>query len=62
MDLTNKLAMIPNSPGVYFFRNKNGDVIYIGKAKVLRNRIRSYFNKPDGKDVKTQVMVEVIIH
>ena len=60
MSLKAKLDRIPKSPGVYFFRDKKGDIIYIGKAKVLRNRVRSYFNKPDGKDAKTQVMVKNI--
>ena len=60
MSLKAKLGQIPKSPGIYFFRNSKGDVIYIGKAKVLRNRVRSYFNKPNEKDVKTQVMVKSI--
>ena len=56
MGLKQKLTQIPNAPGVYFFRDKKGDIIYIGKAKFLRNRVRSYFNKPAWKDAKTQVM------
>jgi len=60
MGLKQKLTQIPTSPGVYFFRDKKGDIIYIGKAKILRNRVRSYFNKLDGKDAKTQVMVKNI--
>ena len=60
MSLKAKLGQIPKSPGVYFFLDKKGGIIYIGKAKVLRNRVRSYFNKPDGKDSKTQVMVQNI--
>ena len=47
MDLNQKLSQVPKTPGVYFFRNIKGEIIYIGKAKVLRNRIRSYFNKLD---------------
>ena len=60
MGLKQKLTQIPKSPGVYFFRDAKNDIIYIGKAKVLRSRVRSYFNKPDGKDVKTRVMVKNI--
>ena len=60
MNLKQKLGQIPKSPGVYFFLDKKGDIIYIGKAKILRNRVRSYFNKPNGKDAKTQVMVKNI--
>jgi excinuclease ABC subunit C len=60
MDIQQKLSQIPKSPGVYFFRDVKGDIIYIGKAKVLRNRIRSYFNSPTGKDPKTLVMVKNI--
>ena len=60
MSLKQKLSRIPKSPGVYFFRDKKGDIIYIGKAKVLQNRVRSYFNKTEGKDTKTKVMVRNI--
>ena len=60
MILQTKLAQIPQSPGVYFFLDKNGNIIYIGKAKVLLNRVRSYFNKNNRKDAKTEVMVKHI--
>ena len=60
MDIQQKISQIPNSPGVYFFRDNKGEIIYIGKAKVLRNRVRSYFNSPTGKDPKTLVMVKNI--
>ena len=60
MDIQQKISQIPKSPGVYFFRDKKGDIIYIGKAKILYSRVRSYFNKPDVKDVKTRVMVKNI--
>lgn len=45
--LQDKLNSLPARPGVYLFKDKNGRVIYIGKAKVLRNRVRSYFQ--DGR-------------
>ncbi len=60
MDIQQKLSQIPKSPGVYFFRDGRGEIIYIGKAKVLKNRVRSYFNSPKGKDPKTLVMVKNI--
>jgi len=60
MDIQQKLSQIPKSPGVYFFRDAKGEIIYIGKAKVLKNRVRSYFNSPAGKDPKTLVMVKNI--
>ena len=61
MSLKQKLDQIPKSPGVYFFIDGKNDIIYIGKAKVLRNRVRSYFNKIDTKDAKTQVLVKNIV-
>ena len=38
-----KLKDLPTQPGVYFYYDKNGKIIYIGKAKVLKNRVKSYF-------------------
>lgn len=46
-ELQNKLENLPDSPGVYIFKNKQNKIIYIGKAKNLKNRVRSYFNKSD---------------
>ncbi len=60
MSLKQKLSRVPKSPGVYFFRDAKDEIIYIGKAKILRSRVQSYFYKPDGKDPKTQVMVKNI--
>ena len=45
MAINDKLLKAPKNPGVYFFKNKNNQIIYIGKAKILKNRIRSYFSK-----------------
>ena len=59
MNWKQKLSKIPKSPGVYIFHDKNGKIIYIGKAKVLQNRVRSYFNKIDVTDSKTKVMVKI---
>ena len=62
MNVKEILSQIPKSPGVYFYRNDKDEIIYIGKAKVLRNRVRSYFQKSKHVDVKTQVMVKHITH
>ena len=39
-----KLELLPLKPGCYMMKNKEGEIIYVGKAKVLKNRVRSYFN------------------
>jgi len=52
--LKDKLSALPASPGVYLMKNALGDVIYVGKAVVLKNRVRSYFQKL-GKDVSGKV-------
>ena len=65
--LTEKLGSLPTSPGVYRFLNARGTVIYVGKAKNLRNRVRSYFRDPAQLTGKTGVLaghiadLEVII-
>ncbi|MCU0344567.1 MAG: excinuclease ABC subunit UvrC [Ignavibacterium sp.] len=53
------LKNLPSSPGVYQFLNKNGKVIYVGKAKNLKNRVRSYFQEDPGS-AKTVAMVSKI--
>ncbi len=55
--LEETIANLPPSPGVYQFRNSKGKVIYVGKAKNLRNRVRSYFRPPGQLYGKTMVMV-----
>ena len=55
-----KLKNIPSKPGVYQFKNKDGDIIYIGKAKNLRNRVRSYFQKNKYQTPKNQSMIKRI--
>jgi len=55
------LKNAPKSPGVYLFKDKKDVILYIGKAKVLRNRVRSYFRgDPDSRDPKTQTMVNQV--
>jgi len=44
-----QLEHLPRSPGVYLFRDESDDVLYVGKAKSLRSRVRSYFNRGDGR-------------
>jgi excinuclease ABC subunit C len=55
-----KLAELPRSPGVYFHKDKTGHIIYVGKAAVLRNRVRQYFQKSRSRDPKTEALVEEI--
>lgn len=57
--LKQKLKELPAAPGVYFHLNKDGEVIYVGKAAVLKNRVRQYFQKTE-KDVKTAALVREI--
>jgi excinuclease ABC subunit C len=54
-----KLKNLPNHPGVYIMKDEGGEVIYVGKALSLRNRVRQYFHA-SGKDVKTRALVEKI--
>lgn len=56
--LKNKIAKLPEASGVYLFKDEKGTVIYIGKAKSLKKRVQSYFNR--ALDVKTQVLVSKI--
>ncbi len=58
-DLKEKLKLLPDSPGVYIMLDKDGTVIYVGKARVLKNRVRQYFHSSE-KPVKVQTMVENI--
>jgi excinuclease ABC subunit C len=59
-ELKKKLKSLPVSPGIYFHKDKNGEVIYVGKAAVLRNRVRHYFQNTKNRDVKTQALVDEI--
>ena len=53
MDLQQKIRSIPTSPGVYLYKNAEGEVIYVGKAKSLRHRVSSYFHEGRVADAKT---------
>lgn len=58
--LETKLKTLPRSPGVYFHKSKSGEIIYVGKAAVLRNRVRQYFQSQRDMDVKTRALVAEI--
>ena len=58
--LLEQARALPARPGVYIFRNAKGDVIYVGKAASLRNRVRSYFGSPHSLEPKTRRLVEKI--
>lgn len=57
--LLQKLKSLPATPGVYFHKSSDGEVIYVGKAAVLKNRVRQYFHKTQ-KDPKTEALVQEI--
>ena len=58
--VSRKLAQLPDSPGCYQMLNERGDVIYVGKALVLRNRVRSYFHSSAQHTPKTLALVDEI--
>jgi len=57
VDLAAKIRTIPTSPGVYLYKNAEGEVIYVGKAKNLRSRVSSYFHEGRWEDAKTGTLV-----
>lgn len=58
--LKDRLQQLPKAPGVYFHKDAKGKIIYIGKAVVLRNRVRQYFQKSRARDPKTEALVAEI--
>jgi len=60
MTLDEKLKNLPTAPGVYIHKNADGKIIYVGKAKNLKNRVRSYFQSGRGHDAKTRELVKRI--
>ena len=58
--LLEKANSLPLAPGVYLMHGRDGDVIYVGKAKKLKNRVSQYFQAGRGHNVKTQTMVSLV--
>ena len=59
-NIEEKLALLPDSPGVYIMKNAQGKIIYVGKAVVLKNRVRQYFQNTKNHSPKVRVMVSHI--
>src|SRR6266852_5007392 len=57
MDIREKVAQLPINPGVYLYKDAHGKVIYVGKAKSLRSRVRSYFSEDRLADAKTDTLI-----
>lgn len=60
-ELGERLSALASQPGVYLMKNDRGEVIYVGKAASLRNRVRSYFGSQQGMDGKTRELVQHIV-
>lgn len=59
--LDDKLKTLPSSPGVYLYKDSAGEIIYVGKAAVLKNRVRQYFQKSRLHDPKTDALMSEIV-
>ena len=57
VELRHKVSLLPTSPGVYLYKDSHGKIIYVGKAKSLRARVRSYFNEDRLADAKTDTLI-----
>ncbi len=55
MDLQQKIRTLPTSPGVYLYKNAEGQIIYVGKANNLRSRVRSYFLEGAAAECKDRI-------
>src|SRR5947208_17044455 len=60
MDLDEKIARVPDRPGVYVYRDGKQQVLYVGKAASLRSRVRAYFQESRPRDPKTDALVRQI--
>lgn len=57
MELRDKVAQLPTEPGIYMYKDGDGTVLYVGKAKNLRSRVRSYFNEDRLREAKTGSLI-----
>lgn len=62
VELRAQAMKLPLTPGVYIMKNKHGEIIYIGKAKALKNRVSQYFGSQNGHQLKVRKMVENVDH
>ena len=56
-----KLQLLPDSPGVYIMKDAQGKIIYVGKAIVLKNRVRQYFQSGKNHSPKVRAMVDFLL-
>ena len=59
-DIKENLRMLPDKPGVYLYKDKFGEIIYVGKALSLRKRVRQYFQSPENLPAKVRALVDNI--
>ena len=59
-DFEEEINRLPDKPGVYLMRNKNNEIIYVGKAKILKNSVTQYFRKNSSHTPKVMAMVSQI--
>ncbi|MCA9333148.1 GIY-YIG nuclease family protein, partial [Candidatus Saccharibacteria bacterium] len=59
--ISEKLKNLPSNPGIYFFKDRENKIIYIGKAAVIKNRVRQYFQRSRSRDAKTNALVAEIV-
>ena len=60
LNLKNKINNLPLSPGIYLYKDQNEIIIYVGKAKKLKNRVKQYFQNIEQKDAKTKALINEI--
>ncbi|MGE4519735.1 MAG: GIY-YIG nuclease family protein, partial [Desulfobacteraceae bacterium] len=58
--LAEKTAKSPLKPGVYIMKDENGNILYVGKAKNLRNRLSTYFRRKEKDSFKTSILVSMV--
>ena len=60
--LKESLKLLPSLPGCYIYYNSDNEIIYVGKAKILKRRVKSYFNRKHHDSVKVNILVSQIDH